>query len=76
MNIHMKECKWFPVCPMKRFYKEGILPKKWIKQYCKGNWQSCKRYHMEEKGVPHPDWMLPDGTINEQLHNSYKEMVG
>jgi len=25
---------------------------------------------MEEKGVPHPDWMLPDGTIDEQLHNS------
>ena len=21
MNIRMKECKWFPVCPMKRFYE-------------------------------------------------------
>jgi len=24
---------------------------------------------MEEKGIPHPDWMLPDGSIEERLRN-------
>jgi hypothetical protein len=41
-----------------------------------GDWEICKRYHMEEKGILHPDCMLPDGTIDEQLHKSYKEMIG
>lgn len=63
----MKECKWFPLCPMKRYYEKGKLPKKWIDRYCRGDWQSCKRYHMEERSEPHPDWMLPDGTIDEGL---------
>ncbi len=61
------DCKWFPVCPMKYFYEEGKLDRKWIEIYCKGDWESCVRYHMEENGQPHADWMLPDGTIDERL---------
>lgn len=61
------DCKWFPVCPMKYFYEEGRLDRKWIEIYCKGDWESCVRYHMEENGQPHPDWMLPDGTLDERL---------
>lgn len=60
-------CKWFPVCPMKRFYEQGKLNKKWINQYCMGDWQNCIRYQMEEKGEYHPDNMLPDGTIAHEL---------
>lgn len=56
-------CKWYRVCPMKRFYEQGKLDKKWIDQYCKGNWESCKRYQMEENGQYHPDEMLPDGSM-------------
>jgi len=33
-----RTCKWYPVCPMKRFYEKGKLDKKWIERYCKGNW--------------------------------------
>jgi DNA polymerase len=61
------ECKWFPSCPMKRFYEEGRLERKWIELYCKGDWSNCVRYYMEESGIYHPDWMLPDGSLNEQL---------
>ena len=71
----MKECKWFPVCPINKFYENGTLSKQWIEKYCMGDWEICKRYHMEEKGVTHPDWMLPDGTIDEQLHDSYNKMI-
>ncbi|MCD6471414.1 uracil-DNA glycosylase [bacterium] len=60
-------CKWYSVCPMRLFYKEGKLDKKWIEQYCFNGGQNCKRYEMEEKGIPHPDNMLPDGTIDESL---------
>jgi len=72
----MKECGWFPVCPMKKFFERGKLPKKWITQYCMGDWETCKRYYMEENSISHPDWMLPTGIIDEKLHNSYKEMIG
>ena len=68
MNVLLKDCKWYPVCPMRRFYEEGKLNQKWIELYCKGDWESCIRYQMEENGEYHPDWMLPDGSTDERLH--------
>lgn len=65
--IIKSECKWYNVCPMKRFFEEGKLDKKWIDGYCKGNYHRCIRRKMEEEGRYHPDNMLPDGTINEEL---------
>ncbi len=65
LKVLLKECKWFSVCPMKRFYEQGKLDKKWIEKYCKGDWSSCVRYRMEERGEYHPDSMLPDGTIRK-----------
>lgn len=63
------DCKWFAVCPMKTFYEEEKSDKKWIELYYKGDWESCVRYQREEKGELHPDWMLPDGSIDEELRN-------
>ncbi|RLG20892.1 uracil-DNA glycosylase [Candidatus Micrarchaeota archaeon] len=60
-------CKWYSVCPMKRFYEEGKIDKHWIEDYCFGDFRKCKRYQMEEKGEYHPDNMLPDGSIDESL---------
>jgi len=60
-------CKWYSVCPMKRFYERGMLDKKWVNNYCKGDWSKCIRYRMEERGEYHPDCMLPDGTIDDNL---------
>ena len=67
LNVLSKDCKWYTVCPMKRYYENGLLERKWVDLYCKGDWENCVRYHMEENGEPHPDWMLPDGTIEEEL---------
>jgi len=72
LNILSANCKWYPSCPMKRFYEDGKIDEKWIELYCKGDWKSCIRYEMEESGKPHPDWMLPDGTIDEKLHKKRK----
>ena len=63
----MKECKWYKVCPMKYFYEKVKQRGKWIKNYCKGNWKNCERFSMEETGRYHPDNMLPDGNIDNNL---------
>jgi len=67
LKILSQECKWYQVCPMKSFYEQGKLDKKWIENYCKGNWEDCVRFLKEENGIYHPDNMLPNGEIDEQL---------
>ena len=62
-----KQCKWYFVCPMRRYYEMGKLDKKWIDVYCMGDWSKCVRYQMEERGEYHPDYMLPDGSVDERL---------
>ena len=63
----MKECKWYFVCPMKYYFEAGKIDKKWVEEYCHGHWQECVRYQKEEAGIYHPDNMLPDGTIDDDL---------
>ncbi|MBE9469323.1 MAG: uracil-DNA glycosylase [Bacteroidetes bacterium] len=60
-------CKWYNVCPMKYFSEQGKLEKRWIENYCKGNWKDCIRFQKEEKGIYHPDNMLPNGEIDKKL---------
>ncbi len=62
------ECKWFPVCPMKYYSERGLVDMKFIRKYCRGGgWEHCIRYQKEEAGIPHPDNLLPDGVIDENL---------
>jgi len=68
MKVLLTDCKWYPACPMKRFYEKGKLNKKWIELYCKGDWESCIRYQKEERGESPPDWMLPNGSRDDKLH--------
>lgn len=67
LRVFFEECKWYSVCPLKSFYEQEKLDRKWIELYCKGDWESCVRFQMEEKGQYHPDWMLPDGEIDKRL---------
>jgi len=67
IKVVAADCKWYPACPMKWYYDEGKLDDRWIETYCKGDWERCVRFQMEEKGIVHPDWMLPDGSIDERL---------
>jgi len=69
LKVLLNDCKWYPVCPMKRFYEERRLAREWIELYCKGDWENCVRYQMEERGKPHPNWMLPDGSLNTNLRD-------
>ncbi len=67
LKIFKNHCKWICCCPMVRFYEEGKLDRRWIELYCKGDWESCIRYQMEERGEYHEDCMLPDGSIRKEL---------
>lgn len=67
LEVFVAPCKWFPVCPLKSYWEKGLLGGEWVESYCRGDWRSCQRYHLEERGIPHPDWMLPDGTLDESL---------
>lgn len=60
-------CKWFAVCPMKVYYEQGKLDRKWIDEYCMGDWERCARYEMEERQEPHSDYMLPNGDMRKEL---------
>jgi len=62
-----KQCKWYNVCPMKIFYEQGRLKDEWIKEFCFGDYLKCQRYKLEEKGIAHPDTMLPDGSVDQKL---------
>lgn len=64
-----KICKYYSGCPMKRFYENGQLAEKWVKNYCWSDHQDCVRYELAEKGRPHPDNMLPNGEIDQSLIN-------
>jgi DNA polymerase len=58
---------------MKVFYEQGKIGREWIDRYCQGDWENCIRYQMEKRGEPHPDWMLPDGSIDEKLYKVAKK---
>jgi DNA polymerase len=69
LYVLSKRCKWYELCPMKRYYENGMLDRKWVELYCKGDWENCIRYDMEKIGKSHPDYMLPDGSIDESLED-------
>ncbi len=60
-------CKWFNICPIKKFTDQGKLDKIWVEKYCFQGGKNCKRFEAEEKGIYHPDNMLPDGRIDKNL---------
>jgi hypothetical protein len=68
INVMPKKiCKWYPLCPIKRFYEEGKLGKTWVEKYCWDSNEKCVRYQLEERGEPHPDNLLPNGEVRKEL---------
>ena len=58
---------WFELCPIRRYHALGLLDARWIAEFCRGDWERCVRYQLEQRGEPHPDWMLPDGSLETRL---------
>jgi hypothetical protein len=36
-------CKWYNVCPLKKYFEKGKLDIKWINEYYWGNYQHRKQ---------------------------------
>jgi hypothetical protein len=62
-------CRWYSVCPLRRWEKEGRLSRSWAQDFCEttDNWRHCRRYQLEDQGISHPDNMLPSGQIDPTL---------
>ena len=53
---------------MKRAYDKGLLEKKWIEEYCWNGGKGCiRKKRFETEGYVSPDYVLPDGTVDENL---------
>lgn len=64
-----KRCRWYDgTSGMKRAYDNGMLDKKWIDDYCMSGGQGCiRKKRFETEGYVSPDYVLPDGTVDEKL---------
>ena len=62
-------CCWYDsTSGMKRAYDAGMLDTKWIDEYCMNGGQGCvRKKRFEAEGYVSPDYVLPDGTVDENL---------
>jgi hypothetical protein len=62
-------CRWYnETSGMKRAYERGLLDKKWIEEYCLNGGKDCiRKRRFEGEGYVSPDYVLPDGTVDENL---------
>ena len=68
-------CIWYDqTSGMKRAYDKGLLDKKWIENYCLNSGKNCiRKQRFEERGYVSPDYVLPDGAIDEKLKQIIEE---
>ncbi len=36
------ECKWYRLCPVRRYVDLGALDARWVEDYCLGDWNRCE----------------------------------
>jgi len=62
-------CRWYDeTSGMKRANDKGLLDKKWIEEYCLNDGKGCiRKKRFEGEGHVSPDYVLPDGTVDENL---------
>ena len=62
-------CRWYNATSgMKRAFDQGKLERKWIEDYCWSGGEGCvRKKRFEEEGYVSPDYVLPDGTVDEDL---------
>jgi hypothetical protein len=62
-------CRWYnETSGMKRAYDAGLLDRKWIEDYCWKGGEGCvRKMRFEQEGYVSPDYVLPDGTVDERL---------
>jgi hypothetical protein len=71
MKNERRVCRWYnETSGMKRAFDAGRLEKRWIDDYCLNSGTGCvRKRRYENEGYVSPDYVLPDGTIDENLKN-------
>jgi len=64
-----KVCRWYnETSGMKRAFDQGLLEERWITEYCLNGGAGCvRKKRFETEGYVSPDYVLPDGTVDERL---------
>jgi len=62
-------CKWYnQTSAIKKAYQAGKIDQKWLKKYCWNNGKEClRKKRFEQENYISPDYVMPDGSINEKL---------
>ena len=65
-------CVWYnSTSGMKRAYDAGRLDKHWIEDYCFNGGKDCvRKKRWESEGYISPGWVLPDGSVDEDLRDN------
>ncbi len=68
-------CRWYDeTSGIKRAVDRGLLDKKWIEHYCFSGGTDCvRKKRFEQEGYVSPDYVLPDGTVDENLKKAKKQ---
>ena len=61
------ECPNTAACPIYAKFKTEALKNIYIKMYCLGKFENCKRKQIKDSGKPVPINLLPDGKELEKL---------
>ena len=73
-----KRCSWYnETSGMKRAYDRGLLDVKWIEEYCWNGGVGCvRKRRFEQEGYVSPDYVLPDGAVDEKLQEWVEQRGG
>jgi hypothetical protein len=69
-----KICPWYDESSaIKRAFDKGLIDKKWVENYCWNGGKNCiRKKRFEEESYVSPDYILPDGTADENLKEKLK----
>lgn len=56
-------CRYFDLCPLRRLEKSAEIDEDYRKRFCELDFEKCVRFKMEGRGIPHPDRLMPDGSM-------------
>ena len=68
-------CRWHDeTSGIKRAVVRGLLDKKWIEHYRFNGAINCvRKKRFEKEGYVSPDYVLPDGTVDENLKKAKEQ---
>ncbi len=77
MDKHERCCWYDDTSGMKKAYDAGKLRRSWIDNYCLKRGINCvRKARFENEGYVSPDYVLPDGTVDEELKKWVEARTG